>query len=99
MCSRFYLYGLWKIKHLCGNASAGSIAATKSPRGSWITKSFNTRPSWEIKQNKAKKKKQFESHSDSSKNRVSVQSQQRSGSGKAFKIPPSTEEKDAASLQ
>lgn len=51
------------------------------------------------KQQSKKTQKQFESHSDSSKNRVAVQSQHRSGSGKAFKIPPSPEEKDAASLQ
>lgn len=98
MSSRFYLYGVWKIKHLWGNASMHGIAATKSPEGSWITKSFNTRPQWEIKQ-KRQKKKPFETHSDSSKNRVSVQSQHRSGSGKVFKIPPSPEEKDAASSQ
>lgn len=33
------------------------IAATKSPGGFWITKSFNTRPQWEIKQNKKGRKK------------------------------------------
>lgn len=104
MCSRFYLDGLWKIKHLCGNASAGSIAATKCPGGSQITKSFYTRPVGNItkqnkKQNKQTNKSSLNHIQTPLKNRVSVQSQHRSGSGKAFKIPPSPEEKDAASLQ
>lgn len=99
-CSRFYLCGLWRIKHLCGNTSAGGIAATESPGDSWIRKSFNIRPRWETQQLKKKKKAKSLNHIQTPlKTEFLFQSQHRSGSGKAFKIPPSSEEKDAASSQ